>query len=322
MRAAVTGAAGFVGQWLCRVLLDAGWDVTGAAPPDGETAAGAPVLSAPERDAIRWMHGDVRDEAHLAALVDASRPDAIFHLAGVSHVPAAGRDPALAYDVNALAAARLLEAVRSRRASTNDPLVLIVGSAEQYGRHEDAELPLRESAEQRPHTIYAASKAAQEIIAMQAWRAHGLRVIATRSFNHSGPGQASRFLIPALVERAVRLKHEASAQPLRIGNTGSTRDFLHVSDVVAAYISLAARGEPGEAYNVCSGIGTSAGQLAARVLERVGLDVPVQVDSALQRPVDVPALVGDNTKLRKATDWAPARTLDDIIDDLIHAATH
>jgi len=201
-------------------------------------------------------------------------------------------------------------------------VVLLVGSGEEYGRHETAEMPLAESAEARPLTVYGATKLAQEALGLQAARADGLRVVLTRSFNHSGAGQEPTFLLPGLVARAVALR-EAGGRTLRMGNQAAVRDFLHVRDVVAAYILLAERGSRGEVYNVCSGRGWTTGDLARRVLARGGVDAAVESDPALVRPVDVPALVGDNSKLRAATGWAPALGLDDIIDDLIrsHAAS-
>ena len=325
-RALVTGAAGFVGRWLIARLAEEGWDVTASAlrlPGDGDAPAhGAPPAVPP---GVRWMLGDVRDGAHLGAVLDAARPDAVFHLAGVTFVPAAGDDPGLATEVNVVAAARLLGQVRARRAAgALDPVVLVTGSAEQYGRHEDAELPLAETAEQRPHTVYAATKVAQEALALQAWRTDGLRVVCTRSFNHSGPGQNPRFLLPALATRVHTLRARAQAAPaerpaLPLGNLTTTRDFLHVSDVVAAYIALVERGHAGQVYNVASGEGHSVGDVARRVLARVGLDVPIASDPALVRPVDVPALVGDASKLRRDTGWAPRHTFDALLDDLLAA---
>jgi GDP-4-dehydro-6-deoxy-D-mannose reductase len=309
-RALITGAAGFVGRWLSRTLVERGWDVTGTAL---ETPAHGPA-------GVRWVQGDVRDAAHLARAVDLSLPDVVFHLAGVTFVPAAAGDPGATAEVNVVAAARLIGVLRERRlAGTLDPVVLVTGSAEQYGRHDESDLPLRESAELRPHSVYAATKVAQEAMALQAWRADGLRVIATRSFNHSGPGQAPHFLLPALVRRVRGL---AAGEPLRMGNQRPVRDFLHVSDVVAAYIALAERGDPGEAYNVSSGVGTSVGELAGRILARAGREAPIESDPALVRPADVPALVGDPSKLRAATGWVPRRTLDDLLDDLITLSPH
>lgn len=269
---------------------------------------------------VRWHVGDVRDAASLSAVLAASRPEAVFHLAGISSVGSAASDPTLACDTNVTATVGLLAAVaRLRDDDLADPVVLVVGSSEQYGAHPASEQPLTEAAEQRPLTLYAATKCAQETFARQAARRDGLRVVCTRSFNHSGAGQSEHFLLPALVRRALALP--VAGGELRLGNLTPVRDLSHVSDVVRAYIHLAERGAPGEAYNVCSGVGHSVREMAEAVLRRVGVEARLVEDPALVRPVDVPILVGSAAKLRAATDWEPRRTLDDCIDDLIHAAT-
>ena len=317
-RALVTGANGFVAQWAIRAMLARGWAVTAASHGPPPAAA---VLTPAETAAAAWHETDVTDQRAVRAAVDAARADVILHLAAISHVPAANDDPGAAYDVNAVGAVRLLAEVRRQRQSgTADPLVVVVGSAEQYGRHDPAAMPLREEAEQRPLTLYAASKVAQEAAALQAWRSDSVRVICTRSFSHSGLGHAPHFLLPSLVARARQLPERGGV--LTIGNGDTVRDFLHVEDVVDAYLALVERGQPGEAYNVSSGEGVSVQALAGRVLQRLGRTAEISSVAALARPVDVPAQVGDNGKLRRATGWAPRRTRDDIIDDLIHAATH
>lgn len=315
MRALVTGAAGFVGGWLARALSGRGVEVHGMRlGADGGPQDGGAVRT--------WYEGDLRDPAVLRAAVAAARPDMIFHLAGISSVGEAERDPTATVAINVGSTVQLLaEVARARDAGVADPAVLVVGSGEQYGRHDPAQLPLAETAEQRPLSLYAASKAAQEVLALQAGRRHGVRVVCARSFNHTGAGQPTRFLIPALVERALALRAAGHGE-LRLGNSSPIRDITHVADVVEAYILLAEQGVPGEVYNVCRGEGVSVRQIAAAVLRRVGVAAPLVEDPALVRPVDVPALVGDPSRLRARTGWAPRRTLDDCIDDLIHATTH
>lgn len=318
-RALVTGGAGFVAQWLERALLERGWEVfaagLGVPPADG-------VLSLGERTSVRWMEADVRRTADIAEALEVSRPDAVFHLAGIAFLPAAAADATAAYDVNVVGAARVIAAVSERRrAGLLDPAVIVVGSGEQYGVHAAFELPLVETAEQRPLSVYAASKAAQEIVALQAARADGLRVVATRSFNHSGPGQAPHFLLPALVGRAMEAR-AAGRRTIVIGNPDPVRDYLHVEDVATAYIALAQHGAPGDVYNVCSGRGVTVRELAESVLQQLGVPADITIDPSLQRPVDLPALVGSPEKLCRATGWSPRRTPSDIIDDLIHAQTH
>jgi GDP-4-dehydro-6-deoxy-D-mannose reductase len=319
-RVLVTGAAGFVGQWLLPALASQGAELVGLAvgPVDDPLAVGVPAPPA----GVEWRYGDLRDDDYVAQVVREVRPDTIIHLAAISHLPTAAADPALAWDVNVTATARLLHHLeRQRNDGAGDPTVLIVGSAEQYGRDASHHMPLAESAVQAPRTVYAATKAAQEVLAMQQWRATGLRVLVARSFNHSGAGQPPRFLLPALVHRARTLADAPEGTPMPVGNRSPIRDFLHVSDVVAAYISLCQRGTPGEAYNVASGTGYSVQQILDKVLARTGARVVPTEDPTLVRPVDVPVLIGDPRKLQHATQWRARRSLDDIIEDLLHAAT-
>lgn len=319
MRALVTGAGGFVGQWLLRSLVRSGDDVVGLtldAPSSG-------ILTAEESRAVRWHSLDLAAETARAAwrdLLRAERPELIVHLAGVSFVPTATSQPGLALGANVGALVTMLSALREAREDVLcDPLVLVVGSAEQYGRHELPDLPLTERHHCAPRTFYAATKAAQEVFALEAHREWGARVIATRSFNHSGPGQAAGFLLPSLVSRAVAARR--SGESVRIGNTDTVRDYLHVADVVDAYRHLALEGTVGEVYNVCSGEGVRVADLAAEVLAAAGVTAPLEVDAALQRAVDVPALVGDSSKLKTHTGWQPRFTRAKIISDLLDAAS-
>jgi GDP-4-dehydro-6-deoxy-D-mannose reductase len=317
-RVLLTGGGGFVGQWLTRALIERGDEVTAAGL--GPAIDGPAVLTESERRQVRWVSADIRRQSDVDAMIEGATPDVIFHLAGVAFPPQADRDPASTYDINALGVARLLAVVGRRRASgVADPVIIVVGSATQYGTHDASEMPLVESAAQRPATVYAASKAAQEVIAMRDYYAGGARVICTRSFNHSGPGHAPEYLLPSLVRRARSIR-QGGPKGLTIGND-VIRDYLHVSDVTAAYIALAERGRPGEAYNVCSGTGVSVHQLATDVLLRAGMTPDISSEASLSRSTDIPVLIGSPAKLVRDTGWAPRKTHVDIIDDLLNAPT-
>lgn len=321
-RVLVTGAAGFVGRWLLPALVAEGATVWGTTvDPDGPEPSPRGVPSLP--DEIRWLRGDLRDDAFVRNVVEVARPDTVIHLAAVSQVSAAAQDPVLAWDVNVTATARLLHHLALMRGATGeDPIILLAGSAEQYGSDRDHVQPLGENAVLRPVTDYAATKVAMEIMALQRWRSIRQRTIVTRAFNHSGPGQSSRFLLPALVSRVRSLGSVSGCNSLPVGNLSPVRDFLHVRDVVAAYISLCRHGTAGEAYNIASGIGWSVREILDRVLARAGLHADPIEDPSLVRPVEVPVLVGDSRKLQRATGWRAEFTLDDIIDDLFHAETY
>lgn len=325
-RALVTGASGFVGRWLCASLVRDGWRVFGTSTAPLDATAMVEWTRRPEwapnRD-VEWVHGDVRDADFIVHALDTARPDAIVPLAAISSVPQAAADPSEAWGVNTIATVRLLhEIARLRDAGIVDPRVLVIGSSEQYGRHEGDAAPVDESAPQRPRTVYGASKAAQEVGALQAHRATGAKVIAVRPFNHTGPGQEPRFVLPALVRRAMGLRSAPGDSTLVIGNGTPVRDFLHVEDVVDAYISLLHSGVPGTAYNVASGVGRSVFDIAAQILRCVGVSATVVEDPALMRAIDVPYLVGDAALLTRTTGWHPRHSFDDIVNDLLNDTLH
>lgn len=313
-RALITGGAGFVGQWLTRAMLQRGWEVFVGTVGH---VTGEAILTDAERRGVTELELDVTSEAQIVRALDASAPEFVVHLAGIAFPPEANASPARAFEVNAVGALRLLAAIHAA-ADRARPRVLVVGSSEQYGAHPAAANPLSESAALAPISAYAASKVAQEVVALQAFRSANIPVICTRSFNHSGRGQPGNYFLPAITRRAAALPPTGGA--LRLGNDTPVRDYLHVEDVVAAYLLLLERGTPGEVYNVASGQGSSIRELAERVLRRLNLAATIETDPALVRPSDIPVLVGDSTKLRRATGWQPTRTIDDIIDDLTHAA--
>ena len=294
-------------------MLERGWTVyagTRSGPP------GNSVLTREELAAVCWTNLDVTSDSAIARAIQSSAPDCVVHLAGIAFAPEANAEPVRAFEVNALAALRLLEALKS----TPQVKVLMVGSAFQYGAHEPSAYPIGEDAPQRPQMAYGLAKAAQELIALHAFRSTGAQVVCTRSFNHSGVGHdPDKYLLPGWARRLREMPR--SGGQFQIGNPSVVRDYLHVADVADAYVLLLERGTAGEAYNVSSGHGTTIRELAERFLRRAGIAADIIVNPAHARPLDVPILVGDSSKLRLATGWAPQRSIDDIIDDLIHAAT-
>jgi GDP-4-dehydro-6-deoxy-D-mannose reductase len=312
-RILITGGAGFVGQWLSRALLEQGWKVYAG------TLEGAPpaqVLNEKERGAICWTPLDVTSDESIRAALDASAPERLVHLAGIAFAPEANASPVRAFEINAMGAMRLLSALNG----ASNVRTLIVGSAEEYGAQDKSAYPIAESATLRPLTPYAVAKAAQELIALQFFRSQNMPVVCTRSFNHSGVGHGASYLLPTLVRRVRELPKKGGT--LKIGNGAVIRDYTHVADVAQAYLLLLERGIAGDVYNVCSGQGMTVRELAERVLKRAGVSAEISSEASLLRSIDVPVLVGNNAKLRDATGWKPRRSTDDIIDDLIHAASH
>ncbi|MDQ8154454.1 MAG: NAD-dependent epimerase/dehydratase family protein, partial [Gemmatimonadota bacterium] len=190
--ALVTGASGFVGQWLCRALLRDGWHVTGISLTPPIPFVGSQASNEPP---THFVTADLRQLDVAREVVRLAEAEVVFHLAGQSFVPAPGKDPIDGFSSNVGACVSLLAAVRDyREQGGNDPRVLVVGSAEQYGNCESQHVPIAEECPLRPATWYAGSKCAQEAMALAAFRADGLKTICTRSFNQAGPGQSQLFL--------------------------------------------------------------------------------------------------------------------------------
>lgn len=290
MKVVVTGATGFVGQHLVEHLTGRGDTV----------------------DALGAEHLDVTDAGAVRDRLASSHPEVVYHLAARSHVGESWDAPAAVLRVNAEGTLNVLRA--SVEAGVGR--VLVVGSADEYGAVRPGDLPVDEGAPLRPMTPYGASKVAADFLALQAFLGDGLATIRTRSFNHTGPGQPPRFVVPSVAHRIARAEREGQRE-LPIGSLDAVRDFTDVRDVVRAYRLLAEHGEPGEVYNVCSGRGVSVQEVVDRLLELSGAGVEPVVDPALVRPVDVPRLVGDNSRLRAATGWEPTIPLDQTLGDVL-----
>ncbi|MDQ3574528.1 MAG: GDP-mannose 4,6-dehydratase [Actinomycetota bacterium] len=290
MRALVTGGSGFVGSWLRAHLEEVGDDVV--APGD-------------EFD----LH-DPRTVHHEMASAGA---DAVYHLAGLAHVGRSWDEPVSFFEINALGTLHVLDAARRCRPV---PRVLVVSSAEVYGTVNAGQLPLDEETPMRPVSPYAASKAAAEMLGIQAHLGWEVPVIRARPFNHLGPGQSPTFAVPALAGRILEARRTGS-DVLRTGNLSARRDFTDVRDVVRAYRLLVEAGEPGAVYNVCSGRDVAIEKVVTHLLAISGSDLRIRSDPDLMRPIDVPVLRGDPSRLRAATGWVPVVPLEESLEAVL-----
>jgi GDP-4-dehydro-6-deoxy-D-mannose reductase len=296
MRALITGGLGFVGQHLARHLRDNGDDVM--------------VLDRHGAGAV-----DITDGPGVTSAITAAAPDAVYHLAGWANVGASWGDPIGVFRANAEGALHVLRACIEAKVDR----VLAISSADLYGIVTAEELPLRETSPLRPTSPYAASKVAAEALAQQAFLGHGLEVVRVRPFNHLGPGQAEGFVAPALAARIARAERDEQDR-IPVGSLTARRDLTDVRDIVRAYRLLIVEGAPGEVYNVCSGRDLAIQELADQLVGMARRPIELEPDPALLRPVDLPVLRGDPTRLREATGWEPQipieQTLADLLDDM------
>lgn len=314
MRIGITGVAGFVGRHLIRALREApGRELHGGDRLDPEAAGRDPELG-PHLASYRPV--EVGDADALAAWVRETRPEAVIHLAAQASGHDALRDPAGTYRVNALGSLHLLEAVR---AEAPGAAVLLVGSADVYGSGPPGER-LREDAPLRPQNPYAVSKAAADALGELYAGTYALRVVRTRTFSHTGPGQQPRFALASFADQLARMDAGLLPPEVRVGNLSGVRDYGDVRDVVRAYELLVARGEPGEVYNVCTGVGHSLDELLRRLIRLSGVRAEVIRDSERVRARDAGHLVGDPARLTARTGWRPSISIEQTLEDLYRDA--
>ena len=310
MRCLITGVTGFVGRHLATALTVEGHDVFGTDRTAPSDARALPV------EAARFVTATLDDVARLTAVVHDVQPTVLFHLAAFTNPSASFDDPADVYRTNLHGSLNVFGAVRS--AAPQCRLVWI-GSSDAYGLVNPDELPVGEQQVFRPLSPYAVSKAAADLAAFQWSRASGLDVVRLRPFNHTGPGQAAHYVCADFARQVVAVERGLQPPRIAVGNLDVARDFSDVRDVVRAYITAWHRGERGEAYNVCSGVARTPGDIVHDLLHLSGVTASVEPDPARQRPVDVPHLVGSAAKLHAATGWAPqitwTQTLRDLLDD-------
>jgi GDP-4-dehydro-6-deoxy-D-mannose reductase len=297
-RILITGCTGFVGSHLveqCRKRY-----------PQAELfgLTGHPTFQTvtPGMSDVKILVADITQPEAIRRVAAISQPDLIIHLAAQSSVSASWKDPSGTLEVNAGGVIHLLEALRSEQLT---PHIVLVGSGEQYGIVHPEDIPIREECPFRPINPYAVSKATQDLYGYQYFKAYGLPVLRARPFNHFGTRQAPTFVIANFARQIALIEAERTEPVLYIGNLEVWRDFLPVEDVVAAYLAIAEQGQPGEAYNIGSGKARSISEMLDLLLTFARVRLQLREDPARLRPIDVPFLEADTSRLRAHTNWKP-----------------
>jgi GDP-4-dehydro-6-deoxy-D-mannose reductase len=269
---------------------------------NGHSVAGTYVGASPEAPVFEPFVADVADEAAVRRIVEGFLPEAVIHLAGLSHVGASWKQVSDYFRVNVLGTRNVIEA------AAGVPVVL-ASSAEVYGLVPESRQPIVETTPVDPRNPYAMSKAAAELLVLERGG------IIVRSFNLIGPGQASTFALPSFARQLAAIASGSHEPVLEVGNLEARRDFLHVDDALQAYWLMVSEGRPGEIYNLGSGRAHSIREVLDMLLEVSGVEAHTVMDPERFRPVDVPMTCGDISKLGDLG-WSPQRDVRDALSDL------
>lgn len=304
-RVLVTGASGFVGTWLTRTLRELPVDRGLELLPVGR-GAGCDV------------NIDVTDKNAVTDVLRNFRPTAVVHLAAIAAPQEAREDPTQAWNVNFHGATNLASAILEEVPNSR---FIFVGSSESYGQSfaDAAGDAIGEDRALKPMTVYGATKAAADIAIGQMFY-DGLRCIRFRPFNHTGPGQAENYVVPAFASQIARIEAGLVPPVIEVGNLSAFRDFLDVRDVARAY-ALAALGEgkdaDGKVFNLASGRAVEVRTILDILVRLSARNIDVVVAPDRVRPVDIPTARGDASAASHSFKWSPQFQLEDTVSAVL-----
>jgi len=308
-RALITGISGFVGPYLTAHLRSQKIECVGVSrlPRDPKH----PV----SLEDVRIHEIDIRDRRELRRVIEEERPDLVFHLAAISHVPTSRDNPELVFDVNVTGTFNVLESLRQIGSQAR---IVLVSTGNLYGEIDSGAAGFRENDSLRPTSPYATSKLVGEQIGRSYFEDFGLGVVIARPFNHTGPGQPPAFACSEFAKSiaAAHVMSQPSIQ-LQTGNLKPRRDISDVRDVVRAYALLASGGVPGEAYNVCSGSMVSMEQIIDTLAEIAQIRVTAQLDPLRVRDREILRSGGNCSRIREELGWSPEIPLKETLRDLL-----
>lgn len=310
----ITGFSGFVSRHFLNYLVEnnLSYEVLGVDvnPPKFAMEDYAPTL------AMSFEQVNLLDKEAVEDMIATFRPDYILHLASFSSVAYSWQHPADCFMNNTSIFLHVTEALRKH--DLCDCRLLSVGSSEEYGDVKKEELPLQEDMPLVPVNPYAVARVSQEMMAKVLADSFGMQIMLTRSFNHMGPFQDERFVIPSFVRRILDIAESgAKSGEIETGDTSIVRDFVDVRDVVRAYYRLLLDGKAGEVYNICGEKGVSLAEVVDQIADIVGVSVTTRVNPDFVRPGDNQVVIGSAEKIRQDIGWTAEIPLRQTLMDMI-----
>ena len=313
-RMLITGFSGFVSRHFLNYLVEnnLSYEVLGVDvnPPKFAMEDYAPTL------AMSFEQVNLLDKEAVEDMIATFRPDYILHLASFSSVAYSWQHPADCFMNNTSIFLNVTEALRKH--DLCDCRLLSVGSSEEYGDVKKEELPLQEDMPLVPVNPYAVARVSQEMMAKVLADSFGMQIMLSRSFNHMGPFQDERFVIPSFVRRILDIAESgAKSGEIETGDTSIVRDFVDVRDVVRAYYRLLLDGKAGEVYNICGEKGVSLAEVVDQIADIVGVSVTTRVNPDFVRPGDNQVVIGSAEKIRQDIGWTAEIPLRQTLMDMI-----
>lgn len=298
----IFGCNGFVGHYLAKEFKDHDYLVIGSG------------ITEPDNELLEFVDTyeqlDILDKDRVSETIKKICPTFIVNLAAISSVGASWHIPVDTIEVNVNGSINILEAVKEFSINSK---VLLIGSSEEYAVTDSR---ISEDNEVNANNPYGISKVTQERFAELYRKEYGLKIINTRTFNHSGVGQSDVFAIPSFVKQVAEIHNSGKAGVISVGNLEVHRDLGDVRDMVSAYRMILESNTDYTVFNVGSGICYHLEELLNYIVSLSDQAIEIKVDPLKLRPIDNPIIWCDNSLIRRETGWEPKYTIYDAIDSM------
>jgi len=313
--AVITGITGQDGAYLAELLLDEGYRVVGVVRRSSHFGVATHRLDwLGITDRVEMIDGDLLDVSGLCRIMREAKPDEVYNLAAQSFVKTSWDQPLLTSQSTGLGVVNVLEAVRLEAPQAR---FYQASSSEMYGLIQQ---PMQsETTPFYPRSPYAVAKLMGHWMTVNYRESFGMHASSGILFNHESPLRGLEFVTRKITDGAARIAL-GKATELRMGNTDAQRDWGHAKDYVRAMWLMLQQDQPDD-YVVATGQTTSVRRFIEVAFARVGLDPDqyIKTDPAFLRPAEVDVLLGDPSKARKALNWQPQISLDEMIAEMVDA---
>ncbi len=304
----VTGADGFIGSHLVEKLVDEGYSVKAFCYYNSFNSWGWLDTFPKEKLAkIEVFTGDIRDPNGVrTAMKDC---DMVFHLAALIAIPYSYHSPDSYVDTNVKGTLNILQAARDLDVNR----ILVTSTSEVYGTAKY--VPIDEKHPKQPQSPYSATKIGADSMAESFYRSFDLPVTIVRPFNTYGPRQSARAIIPTIITQLLN-----GFEEIKLGDLTPTRDLLFVKDTVNGFIEIAKTDSLiGHECNIATNSEISMQEMADTLIRLINPNAKIIQDKARLRPEksEVFRLFGDNSKIIEHTNWRPAYTLEQGLQETI-----
>lgn len=313
MKIVVTGFSGFVARHFIQYLYDK--DIEAEILGIDINTPSYNYENLKDKLHIQFQKVDLLDEGELRYHLQSFVPEYVLHLASYSSVAYSWKYPAESFKNNTNIFLNLVSTIKD---INKECRILSVGSSEEYGNVEQDDLPLRETHALMPVSPYAVARVSQEMLSKIYCDGYDMNIVLTRSFNHIGPYQDERFVVPSFIRRILTLADAGQKiGTIETGDISIIRDFVDVRDVVHAYYLLLMNGTPGEIYNICSGKGVALKTMIDMIAEELRVEVKPQINPEYVRPNDNKIMIGSAQKIEEELGWVPQISLENTLKDMI-----